>query len=259
MKYSKNREAKINKGQLVKILFFFLMIYSLVSPIFANELDLKLKVPKNSEEEGTSPSPIDIKRIPNHVSSIKKEDLKFINSIPINLRLKLASDNFINSRTSMLGDSFSAHVLEDLYLQTKPTQLIVPKGSWVRGRISFLKRPNFFSKTGKINFHLDQLITPLAEVVPLDAELYVQQGYTSISGLFEPVEAVDIKGIEPAVALLENLSGMRISVGDIGLPLIGELVNGPLTALYLQSQNISINKGQELQILLKKDIQLITN
>ena len=249
-------------------LFLFLLLstnHESRTTAFAQESNLDLRAPEESKEfEENIPSSVDVKNLPNFPQAIKKKNSLLraqatSSIIPVNTRIRLAVDSFINAKTSMIGDYFKAHVLEDFYIPTDPPQLIIPKGSWVRGRISSIKRPNIFSRAGKIGLHLYQLVTPLSEVATLDAELDVEPGVVNSEGLLDPMTNFKTKALEPTQNLINNPQGRVITVATLGTPVIGTLVAGTLTALFSQGDNISLSRGQELQIVLQKDLQLTVN
>ncbi len=221
-----------------KILFLFLLFSFNVSS-YSKEDELKLKAPiQESEQQENIPSQIDLSTIP----SFPKLGVTNTN-ISLNSSLKLSVDNFIDTKTSMIGDYFKAHVLEDFYIPTNPPKLIIPKGSWVRGRISFLKRPNFFIKSAKITFHIDELVTPLGETLVLDAELDI-------------LKPSAVKPTDPQILFDNNVP---VPVSNLETSLIGNLLTGKLYALFPQAEIVTINKGQELQIVLQRNIQLTGN
>ena len=238
MKYSR-------KNLFLLFLIICLFITSHESQISAND-SLSLKVPlQENEPQENLPSQINLSTIPNFPKPGVSNT-----TIPLNTSLKLVVDNFLDTKTAMIGDYFKAHVLEDFYIQTDPPQLILPKGSWIRGRISFLKRPNFFIKTAKISLYLDQLVTPLGETLVLDTELDVQKGILNENGWLRPqtVKSTDTQ-VWP----------ISIPVSNIGIPLIKNLLTGKLYALFSQNDTTTLSKGQELQIVLQRNVQLTGN
>lgn len=237
-----------------------LIIIVFICPAFGHDL----KAPIEAEElQDNNPSSIEIKRLPNFPDVLKKSSSHRISanatSIPLDTRLRVAVDNSLDAKLSKLGDYFKGHILEDFYIPTEPPQLIVPKGSWVRGHVSFIKKPNVISMAGKIGLHLDQLVTPTGEVIPLDAELDIQQGIVNAQGLLDPMTNFGTKAMQPTNKLLDNPTGKAVSVVTLGTPVLGTLVAGSLTALFSYGDNITLSRGQELQIVLKKDIQLTVN
>ena len=265
---------KCNKRTSIRIQNLFLFVFVIIFIVFlrytvhAQEGNFPLRVPTESEDinnqEGNLPSSLEIKNLPHFPQNLFKKSAPHrisatATTIPMDTRLRLLVDNLIDAKTSMVGDYFKGHILEDFYIPTEPPQLVIPKGSWVRGRVSFIKKPTIFSKAGKIGLYLDQLTTPFGEVTPLDAQLDVQQGIVNEQGLLDPMTNYGTKALEPTQKLLETTQGKAISVIGLGTPVIGALVTGSLIALFSQGDNIMLNQGQELQIVLKKDIQLTVN
>ena len=226
---------------------FLLFVFNI--PSYSSEDDLKLKAPiQENEPQENLPSQIDLSTIPNFPKFGVSNT-----TIPLNTSLKLVVDNFIDAKTALIGDYFKAHVLEDFYIPTDPPQLILPKDSWIRGRISFLKRPNFFIKTGKIGLHLDQLVTPLGGALVLDAELDVQKGILNANGFLKPQAA------KSSDSQFLPDSTLTVPVSNLGAVLIDKLLSGKLFALFSQSDTTTLNKGQELQIVLQRNVQLEGN
>lgn len=242
--------------------YLFVLLVLALCPVVSYGHDLKAPI-EAEELQDNNPSQIEIKKLPNFPEVLKKSSSHRISanatSIPLDTRLRLAVDSSLDAKLSKLGDYFKGHILEDFYLPTEPPQLIVPRGSWVRGHVSFIKKPNVISRAGKIGLHLDQLVTPTGEVIPLDAELDIQQGIVNAQGLLDPMTNFGSKAIQPTQKLLDSNAGKAISVATLGTPVLGTLVAGSLTALFSYGDNITLTRGQELQIVLKKDIQLTVN
>lgn len=232
---------------------FALLIIFLVAAlniVCAQVNDLTLKVPEGLKEfEESIPSVVEIKNLPNF-PEYKKEGTNRISAtedtILLNTRFRLVVDSNIDFKVSMVGDYFKASVLEDFYIPTKPPQLIVPAKSWVRGKIDSIKKPTFFSMSGKIGLELYQLVTPLGEVATLNAEFEIQQGIVNSEGLLDPVISSDAK----------DFVVQELTISMLGISIIDKLIAGKLTALIFEPINISLNKGQELQIVLQKELKL---
>ncbi len=261
----RGKKAKHKVFGLLLIVLVFLSQILIPCCNAVQEIDLNLRAPKIEEESDENiPATTDVKKIPDFPNLFKSKGTTnrisiSATTIPINTRLRLIVDNFVDAKESMLGDYFRAHILEDFYIPSEPPQLIIPKGSWVRGRVSFLKKPGLFSMAGKIGLHLDQIATPLGDITPLDAELDLQQGIVNQQGFLDPMTNFGTKAIEPTQMLLESQVGKVITAVTLGSPLIGTLIGGSLVALFSHGDNISLYKGQELQILLKKELQLTIN
>ncbi len=88
--------------------------------------------------------------------------------IPAGIRLKLNFLTPLDSQTTNSGDEFLAESAEDLWLGQ---QLILPKGTLIRGRTEDVKRPGFFSKGGLIRLTFDHVVMPSGELKPLNLEV----------------------------------------------------------------------------------------
>lgn len=244
---------KYSKKTVIRCLFVLFLSLSLIVSNYKSQVtgydSLSLKAPtQESESQENLPSQIDLNTIPHFPKPGVTNTI-----IPLNTSLKLVVDNFIDAKTAKIGDYFKAHVSKDFYIQANPPQLILPKGSWVRGRISFLKRPNFFIKSGKIGLHLDELVTPLGEIFVLDTELDVQKGILNEEGILKP------QATKPSDSQFLPDSILSAPVNNPETLLISKLLSGKLFALFSQTDTTTLSKGQELQIVFNRNIQLIGN
>ncbi len=88
--------------------------------------------------------------------------------IPAGLRLKIAFITPLDSRTANLGDEFEAKVAQDLWANK---QLILPKGTVIRGRVEEVKRPGFFSHGGELRLTFDHVLMPSGDLLPLSMDI----------------------------------------------------------------------------------------
>lgn len=250
----KNKDRSLKGRELKKNLLVLVLLFGFCTP--SDCKDLKLIAPiQNDKQEENIPSQIDLSIIPNFPKISGGSEGRRISAgdtfISLNTPLKLSIDSFIDSKTAMIGDYFKAHILEDFYISADKSQLVLPKNSWVRGRISFLKRPNFFVKSAKIGLHLDQIVTPLGDTLILDAELDVQKGLVTENGTLRPVVSN-----QPSQQILPN---PPVPVNNLGPSLLENLLTGKLYALFSQNDTTTLSRGQELQIVLQRNLQLTGN
>ena len=266
MKYSKSeiRDQKTEVRTLIVCLCVLVVSIFTHLNSYANQGELKLKAPiQENEPQENIPSLIDINTIPNFPKADGISGGKRIptgdTTISLNTPLQFVVDSFVDSRTAMIGDYFKAHLLEDYYASADIPQLILPKGSWLRGRISSLKRPNFFNKTAKIGIQIDQLVSPLGDVLVLDAELDVQKGIPMGNGFLQPSIVKQPTSIvkQPNQQFLPG--SIPVSANNVGPSLVENLLSGKLYALFSQGDSITLTKGQELQIPLQQSIQINPN
>jgi len=228
-----------------KISFCFFVLFALNT--FAQDCKFPIKEPPEAKDiEQNIPTQINIKHYPN----FPKIDVNKISpETAIDSRLRISLDTPINTKVSKVGDYFKAHVLEDFYVPFETPILIVPKGSWVRGRISFIKRPTLFIMSATVNLKIYQLVTPYGEVSTLNTEVGLQKGFLNSDGVVVPFDQNE-KNILPQ-PLDET-----VTVNKIDSKLISSLISGTLRALTVQNEDYIYNTGQELQILLKKKLKV---
>ncbi|MDD9898813.1 MAG: hypothetical protein OXU45_07430, partial [Candidatus Melainabacteria bacterium] len=157
---------------------------------------------------------------------------------------------------SLVGEDFRARVLDDFYLSGDFRKLIVPKDSWIRGKVSHIKKPRLLSRSGKLGIKLDTLVSPQGDYVPLDADLVFQTGVVNEQGLLDPQTGFSDKAIQPTAKLLDSKTGKVVSVATLGLPVAGTLLGGTVMALFSHGDDASVYEGQELQIMLTTDTNL---
>lgn len=226
------------------LLFLLITFFQFKVYVFSQDCDVTLKAPSELKEyEKNIPTQVDIKKISSFTNFLKP-DISSGSLIPLDTRLRLQASNYISTKSSKVGEYFRAKVLEDLYLPTTPSVLLIPKGSWVRGRISHIKRPTLFNMSGQVSLHLHQIVTPIGEVNTLDAVLSVEKGIPNLEGLLDPVEL-----------LPDTAPNKTVYVSSLDETIISKLVSGFLLALVFVENLNNINIGQELQIVLKKDIR----
>lgn len=176
--------------------------------------------------------------------------------IPVETRLRIRVETALGADKSKVGEDFRARVLNDFYLSGDFRKLIVPKDSWVRGKVSYIKRPRLLSRAGKLGIKLDTLVTPQGDYVPLDADLVFQAGVVNDNGLLDPQTGYSNKAMEPTQSLLGSDTGRIVSVATLGVPVVGTLLGGSVKALFSHGDDASVSEGQELQIMLTTNTDL---
>jgi hypothetical protein len=186
-------------------------------------------------------------------------------TLPVQTRLKLVVEYAIDAKTSKPGDIFEAHVKDDLYIGR---QLILPRGSLVRGRAVEITKPRLISRAAKIGLRLEQIVTPTGDVIPLDAALEFSKGLTNKQGQLDPGTNLGTR-VESSVRTVTGLSDkqsgatkgalLAANVATLGAPAIATALGSSAVALFSHGDNISLQPGQELEILLTNDLGLQIN
>lgn len=186
-------------------------------------------------------------------------------TLPVETRLRLIVEYPIDAKTSKPGDIFEAHVKDDLYIGRA---LILPRGSLVRGRAVEITKPRLLSRAAKIGLRLEQIVTPTGDVIPLDAALEFQKGLTNKQGQLDPGTSLGTR-VESSVKTVTGMSDKQngatkgaliaANVATLGAPAIATAIGSSAIALFRSGDNISLEPGQELEILLTNDLGLQLN
>lgn len=184
-------------------------------------------------------------------------------TIPVDTRLVLTLETPVDAKTSAPGDIFEAHVKDDLYVGMT---LLLPRGSLTRGRIVEVSKPRLLSRAAKIGLKLEQLVTPAGEVIPLDATLEFKKGKTNKKGQLDPGTSFGtrVEGSVKSVAGVRpdgttNSALVAANVATLGAPLVATALGSSAIALFSAGDNVSLQPGSEIEVLLTGDLGLQLN
>lgn len=184
-------------------------------------------------------------------------------TIPVDTRLVLTLETAVDAKTSAPGDIFEAHVKDDLYVGMT---LLLPRGSLTRGRIVEVTKPRLLSRAAKIGLKLEQLVTPAGEVIPLDATLEFKKGKTNKKGQLDPGTnfGTRVEGSVKSVAGVRpdgttNSALVAANVATLGAPLVATALGSSAIALFSAGDNVSLQPGSEIEVLLTGDLGLQLN
>ncbi len=217
----------------------------------------ELRSPKkqNLEKDLATNQPIQ----PKEVESFAASPFKLESStaqIPVQTRLRIKVQTALSAKKSQLGDEFRARVINDFYLTGDFRKLVVPKHSWIRGKVSSVKKPRLLSRAGQLGIKLDTLVTPQGDYVALDADLVFKEGVVNQEGLLDPQTNFSDKALEPTQSLLSSDTGKAVSVATLGIPVVGTMLGGSVIALFSHGDAAAVNAGQELQIILTQNTDM---
>ncbi len=184
-------------------------------------------------------------------------------TIPVETKLKLVLETAVDAKASQPGDLFEAHVKDDLYIGMT---LLLPRGSFVRGRVAQVTKPRLLSRAAKIGLKLEQIVTPQGEVIPLDASLEFKKGVSNKQGQLDPGTSFGtrVEGNVKSVAGI-NADGstkgalVAANIATLGAPVIATAIGSSAIALFSQGDNVSLSPGQEIEVLLTNDLGLQIN
>jgi hypothetical protein len=95
-------------------------------------------------------------------------------TIPTGTILPLKVDTPLDARTSQVGDPVFSRLATDLMVQAspqKPVRVVLPKGTTIRGRVTGVKKPRWFSRGGWMTLHFDHCVLPDGNLLPLSLTL----------------------------------------------------------------------------------------
>lgn len=184
-------------------------------------------------------------------------------TLPVDTRLRLVLESAVDARSSQPGDLFEAHVRDDLFLGAT---LLLPKGSFVRGRIVEVSKPKLISRAARIGLKLEQIVTPTGEVIPLDAGLEFRKGVSNAKGQLDPGTNFGTR-VGDSVKAVTGMSStgsargalVAANVATLGAPAVATLLGSSAIALFRSGDNVSLSPGQELEVLLTGDLGLQIN
>lgn len=184
-------------------------------------------------------------------------------TIPVETKLKLVLETAVDAKASQPGDLFEAHVKDDLYIGMT---LLLPRGSFVRGRVAQVVKPRLLSRAAKIGLKLEQIVTPSGEVIPLDASIEFKKGVSNKKGELSPGTSFGtrVEGNVKAVAGVNpdgSTKGALVAanIATLGAPVIATAIGSSAIALFSQGDNVSLGPGQEIEVLLTNDLGLQIN
>ena len=184
-------------------------------------------------------------------------------TLPVETRLRLILESSVDAKSSTPGDIFEGHVKDDLFIGT---QLLLPKGSLVRGRVAEVTKPRLLSRAAKIGLKLEQIVTPTGEVIPLDAALEFKKGTTNARGQLDPGTSFSTRvgGDVKSVTGMNSKGSTRgvlvaANIATLGAPAAATLIGSSAIAVFRSGDNVALLPGQELEILLTNDLGVQTN
>jgi hypothetical protein len=77
--------------------------------------------------------------------------------IPAGTTIPIVLTNFLNTRSSQVGDTFYADTVYPIWIQQR---LVIPKGSTVRGSVTEVVRPGKVKGKGRLAIRIDNILLP---------------------------------------------------------------------------------------------------
>ena len=208
-------------------------------------------------------------------SNLMQADIKS-ERVPAGTILKLKMETPVNSYNTTLGDTFRANLVEDISIGTK---VIIPAGTLVRGRAGEVKKNSYLSRGGKLNLSFENIVTPMGKPIPLtvkinNAKYLDNTGILSAGGGY--LNAVG-KSIDLGSTFMVSSTERGIEIGKsffrgypvfvtaplgtaVGLAGAGGILAVQSTvALFKKGDNVKINPGDVIEVILKEPLDVPLN
>lgn len=172
--------------------------------------------------------------------------------------LKMTVSQVLDGSFSQEGDEFFAEVTNDV---SGGDGIIIPSGTVAHGRIRECKGAKRLGRDGSIDLDFDYLMTPDGREIPIEGKMSTKLhpvtaaskivatdlGYTAVGGVVGGIMAVNMFGIEAAIAS----QGYTVAGGAA----VGGLV-GLGMALSRKGKNVLIAPGDEIRVKINTSVPL---
>lgn len=164
----------------------------------------------------------------------------------------------IDASFSFEGDEFFAEVSDNVY---SDKGIIIPKGTLAHGMIKASKESRRLGRDGYIDLEFDYLVTPDGREIPIEGKMSTKMhplkaaakiaatdvGYTAVGGVIGGFAALNILGLEAAIASNGyTVAGGAAIGGAIGLGM----------ALYRKGKDVLISPGDEIRVKVVSNVSL---
>jgi len=172
--------------------------------------------------------------------------------------IHMSVSQVLDGSYSFEGDEFFANVVNDV---SGESGVIIPKGTVAHGKIKRTSEAKRLGRDGYIDLEFDYLITPDGREIPIDGKMSTKMhpiksvskivatdvGYTAAGGVIGGIAALNILGIEAAIASNGyTLAGGAAIGGAVGLGM----------SLYRKGKDVLIAPGDEIKVKIKTEIPL---
>lgn len=172
--------------------------------------------------------------------------------------IQMTVSQVLDASFSFEGDEFFAEVTSDV---SGDKGIIIPKGTLAHGIIKESKESRRLGRDGYIDLQFDYLVTPDGREIPIEGKMSTKMhplkaaakiaatdvGYTAVGGVVGGFAALNILGIEAAIASNGyTVAGGAAIGGAIGLGM----------ALYRKGKDVLISPGDEIRVKVISNVSL---
>lgn len=172
--------------------------------------------------------------IPSATSALKIQTES--QKVPAGTMLTIGFNTPMDSRVTNTGDVFNAYLTQDFTVKGEHAtrKVVLPAGTMVRGRVSDVKRPSFFSHGGAIFLSFDHVVVPSGELLPLTLNLSTENTIVNKQGALYSDPGIGKKvqkGVEAGKQTFENITDSGIQSGKQIAGGLGSLVTVPAAVI----------------------------
>lgn len=150
--------------------------------------------------------------------------------------LTVAFNTAMDSKLTGTGDPFTAFITEDFTVNGPNglRRVVLPAGTVVRGRVSEVKRPTFFSHGGAIFLGFDHVVLPSGELLPLTLNLSTENTLVNKQGALYSDPGIGKKvhqGAEEGRKAFEHITDQGFQAGKQIAGGLGSIVTVPASVI----------------------------
>jgi len=172
--------------------------------------------------------------------------------------IRMTVSQVLDASFSLEGDEFFAEVSSDVY---SDKGIIIPRGTVAHGIIKASKESRRLGRDGYIDLQFDYLVTPDGREIPIEGKMSTKMhplkaaakiaatdvGYTAVGGVIGGFAALNILGLEAAIASNGyTVAGGAAIGGAVGLGM----------ALYRKGKDVLISPGDEIRVKVVSNVSL---
>jgi hypothetical protein len=232
----------------------------------------------------SEPLPGNTPDAPEAVNSTFKIDTA-TEKVPVGTVLKIAFNNHMDSRVTQGGEPFTAVLLEDFTSiiksgagksgvgqcnQTVSAQsnveshkrIIIPAGTFIRGRVSEVKRPGLFSRGGAIGLNFDHIVLSTGDLLPLDLNLSTQNTLVNRKGELYSDPGVGKKvsrGVQDGLGTFNKFKDAGLQAGKNTAGGLGSIVTVPVAVTSGAVAGTAITSGKAVWALVGRGESIVIN
>ncbi|MEM0951327.1 MAG: hypothetical protein AAGI66_04185 [Cyanobacteria bacterium P01_H01_bin.74] len=178
--------------------------------------------------------------------------------VPNGTVLTIGFNTLLDSTVSENGDPFSVYLINDFTSSTpegKAIKILLPAGTTIRGRISDVERPSFFSKGGSLFLSFDHIVLPSGELLPVKLNLSTSNGIVNQEGAVYSDPGIGSKvkdGVKSGQETFGSITDKGYAAGKSIAGGLGSLVTVPAAVIGGAFAGTAVTTGKAAVALVGK-------